>query len=213
MKYPYSMGGGLAEYGTGTNGQADLNDSWSKFYYRRPSNESNGNPDQLGEQNRGPRTNKSKNKFIVKAYSTRAGDCNAEGNIVISADQYNKDDFSVDCPAAKFFVIKSYSEDDVHKSIKYNVWSSTPNGNKKLSTAYEDAQKIAAGKPRGCPVFLFFSVSVVVIMVKLNCEFLNLRQKIYVSLLVCCTYLLLISAGQCKWTVLWCCRDDWSSRF
>ncbi|KMT15464.1 hypothetical protein BVRB_3g059680 [Beta vulgaris subsp. vulgaris] len=159
VKYPYSMGGGLAEYGTGTNGQADLNDSWSKFYYRRPSNESNGNPDQLGEQNRGPRTNKSKNKFIVKAYSTRAGDCNAEGNIVISADQYNKDDFSVDCPAAKFFVIKSYSEDDVHKSIKYNVWSSTPNGNKKLSTAYEDAQKIAAGKPRGCPVFLFFSVN------------------------------------------------------
>ena len=31
---------------------------------------------------------------------------------------------------AKFFVIKSYSEDDVHKSFKCNVWASTPNGNK-----------------------------------------------------------------------------------
>ncbi|KAL2528279.1 uncharacterized protein Fot_20880 [Forsythia ovata] len=60
---------------------------------------------------------------------------------------------------AKFFVIKSYSEDDVHKSIKYNVWSSTPNGNKKLNAAYEDAQRIAAGDSRGCPIFLFFSVN------------------------------------------------------
>ena len=29
----------------------------------------------------------------------------------------------------KFFVIKSFSEEDVHKSIKYNVWSSSKNGN------------------------------------------------------------------------------------
>ncbi|KAH0784850.1 hypothetical protein KY290_004448 [Solanum tuberosum] len=50
---------------------------------------------------------------------------------------------------------ESYSEDDVHKSIKYNVWASTPNGNKKLDVAYQKAQQ----KSRGCPVFLFFSVS------------------------------------------------------
>ena len=29
----------------------------------------------------------------------------------------------------KFFVIKSFSEEDVHKSIKYNVWSSSKDGN------------------------------------------------------------------------------------
>ncbi|KAJ1403034.1 YTH domain [Sesbania bispinosa] len=58
-----------------------------------------------------------------------------------------------------FFVIKSYSEDDVHKSIKYNVWSSTPHGNKKLQSAYEDARRIALGKSGGCPIFLFFSVN------------------------------------------------------
>uniref|UniRef100_A0A0E0GLL4 YTH domain-containing family protein n=1 Tax=Oryza nivara TaxID=4536 RepID=A0A0E0GLL4_ORYNI len=58
--------------------------------------------------------------------------------IMIHPDQYNKVHFPVDHPDAKFFVIKSYSEDDVHKSIKYNVWSSTPNGNKRLDAAYSD---------------------------------------------------------------------------
>ena len=84
-----------------------------------------------------------------------------QGNIIIYTDQYKKEDFLVDYPDAKFFVIKSYSEDDVHKSIKYNVRSSTPHGNKKLSAAFEDAQRVAVGEPRGCPVFLFFSVSFV----------------------------------------------------
>ncbi|PWA91642.1 hypothetical protein CTI12_AA088980 [Artemisia annua] len=58
-----------------------------------------------------------------------------------------------------FFVIKLYSEDDVHKSIKYNVWSSAPNENKKLNSAYEEAQKISIGDLKGCPIFLCFSVN------------------------------------------------------
>ncbi|WMV08838.1 hypothetical protein MTR67_002223 [Solanum verrucosum] len=41
---------------------------------------------------------------------------------------------------------ESYSEDDVHKSIKYNVWASTPNGNKKLDVAYQKAQQKSGGK-------------------------------------------------------------------
>ncbi|CAH9127462.1 unnamed protein product [Cuscuta epithymum] len=69
--------------------------------------------------------------------------------------QYNRDDFPETFSAAKFFVVKSYSEDDVHKSVKYGVWASTPNGNKKLDEAYREAQK----KPGGCPVFLLFSVN------------------------------------------------------
>ncbi|KAL9240760.1 hypothetical protein vseg_014943 [Gypsophila vaccaria] len=158
-KYSYPVGGSLLDYGSTGNGQAIMNDQWSKFYQRRTFNESNGSVDPLSEQNRGPRSNKSKNQIVVKAYSTKAGNRNSEGNIVISADEYNKDDFPVDYANAKFFVIKSYSEDDVHKSIKYNVWSSTPNGNRKLNSAYEDAQKVAAGKPGGCPIFLFFSVN------------------------------------------------------
>lgn len=57
---------------------------------------------------------------------------------------------------AKLFVIKAYSEDDIHKSIKYNVWASTGYGNKKLDAGYQEAQ----GKAGGCPVLLFFSVSI-----------------------------------------------------
>jgi ribosomal protein S21 len=56
---------------------------------------------------------------------------------------------------AKFFIIKSYSEDDVHKSIKYNVWASTPNGNKKLDAAYQQAKE----NFNESSVFLLFSVN------------------------------------------------------
>ncbi|KAJ6689866.1 hypothetical protein OIU85_006188 [Salix viminalis] len=100
-----------------------------------------------------------KNQLAVKAHTTKLRNDNGQGNIIIQADQHNKDDFPTDYADAKFFVIKSYSEDDVHKSIKYNVWSSTPHGNKKLHSAYEDARKLDLGRPRGCPIFLFFSVN------------------------------------------------------
>ncbi|XP_010500320.1 PREDICTED: YTH domain-containing family protein 2 [Camelina sativa] len=116
-------------------------------------------PDRVSEQNRGRRSRGLGNQLIVKAYTTKAGNADAEGNIVINPSLYNKEDLRIDYSNAKFFVIKSYSEDDVHKSIKYNVWSSTLHGNKKLQSAYEDAQKIASEKSCECPIFLFFSVN------------------------------------------------------
>ena len=36
----------------------------------------------------------------------------------------------------RFFVIKSYTEDDVHKSVKYGCWTSTSTGNARLDAAY-----------------------------------------------------------------------------
>jgi len=53
---------------------------------------------------------------------------------------------------AKFFVIKSYSEEDVHKAIKHNVWCSTKEGNIKLHDLY-----VAADNEY--PIFLLFSVN------------------------------------------------------
>ncbi|KAI5429838.1 hypothetical protein KIW84_034429 [Lathyrus oleraceus] len=47
------------------------------------------------------------------------------------------------------------SEGDIHKSMKYNVWTSTPNGNKKLDATYQEAKE----KPGDCPIFLLFSVN------------------------------------------------------
>lgn len=49
-------------------------------------------------------------------------------------------------------MIKSYTEDDVHKSLKYEIWSSTDPGNKRLDKAFKECAE------RG-PIYLFFSVN------------------------------------------------------
>jgi hypothetical protein len=164
LKVTLPAGNGLSGFGSSAYVQAGAKIR-PKIHVGRALNDVIGSPDALGEQNRGPRINRSKDQLAVKAYTTRAGDSNTQGNIIIYTDKYNKDEFPVDYVDAKFFVIKSYSEDDVHKSIKYNVWSSTPHGNKKLDSAYEDTQRIAAEKLRSCPIFLFFSVSSIVLQV------------------------------------------------
>ncbi|KAJ8574027.1 hypothetical protein K7X08_010538 [Anisodus acutangulus] len=126
----------------------------------------NENTDGLNELNRGPRGKGSKNQkgFTPVALAVKGQDIplavtkDAEKDkpsLIPDREQYNHPDFSVTYAEAKLFIIKSYSEDDVHKSIKYNVWASTPNGNKKLDAAYQEAQQISGG----CPVFLFFSVN------------------------------------------------------
>ncbi|XP_015571291.1 YTH domain-containing protein ECT4 isoform X2 [Ricinus communis] len=126
----------------------------------------NENIDGLNELNRGPRAKGFKNQkgfapvtIAVKGQNTPPIETITEEKDEMSAvpdlEQYNRADFLEDYTDAKFFIIKSYSEDDVHKSIKYNVWASTPNGNKKLDAAYQEAQQ----KSGGCPVFLFFSVN------------------------------------------------------
>lgn len=74
-------------------------------------------------------------------------------------EQFNSSEFVTEYDDAKHFIIKSYSEDNVVKSIQYGVWASTPNGNKKLDEAYQDAQRRAAASSSRCPVFLFFSVN------------------------------------------------------
>uniref|UniRef100_A0A0D9V0E1 YTH domain-containing family protein n=1 Tax=Leersia perrieri TaxID=77586 RepID=A0A0D9V0E1_9ORYZ len=97
--------------------------------------------------------------IIAKSYTSRLSVGDSEGTIVIRRDQYNSSDLRVDYPFAKFFVIKSIGEDDVHKSIKYGVWSSSSSGNSKLDSAFRDADRIAKRNSTKCPVFLFFSVN------------------------------------------------------
>ncbi|KAK7302364.1 hypothetical protein RJT34_13251 [Clitoria ternatea] len=79
--------------------------------------------------------------------------------IPICRDQYNLSDFQTEYETAKFYVIKSFNEDDIHKGIKYNVWTSTPSGNKKLNAAFLDAEARLRQTGKMCPVFLFFSVN------------------------------------------------------
>ncbi|WCJ23228.1 evolutionarily conserved C-terminal region 7 [Euphorbia peplus] len=137
MKVALPPNNGFSGFGSNVPGRSAVDKARAKIHSARTLNDLNGNLDSLDEMGG-----------------------TAQGQIIIHTDQYNKDDFVVDYADAKFFVIKSYSEDDVHKSIKYNVWSSTPHGNKKLQNAYEDAQRVTtAGRSRCCPIFLFFSVN------------------------------------------------------
>lgn len=97
--------------------------------------------------------------IIAKSYTSRLPVGNPDGTIIIRTDQYNRDDLRLDYTYAKFFVIKSIGEADVHKSVKYGVWSSSSNGNSKLDNAFRDAERISRRNSTKCPVFLFFSVN------------------------------------------------------
>ena len=57
--------------------------------------------------------------------------------------------------SSRFFIIKSYSEEDVHKAIKYKVWSSTELGNNKLNEAFLDCKQAS----KESDIYLFFSVN------------------------------------------------------
>lgn len=127
------------------------NRAWNNNY-RNKTRENvgrNGEVEALTELTRGPRAdNKSKDS-----------DKPAEGELMVEREKYNSEGFEIKYENAKFFIIKSYSEDDVHKCIKYDVWSSTPGGNKKLDAAFREADATATETGNKCPVFLFFSVS------------------------------------------------------
>jgi len=71
---------------------------------------------------------------------------------LIATKGYNPQNFDTHPTFARYFVIKSYTEDDVQKSLKYEIWSSTDPGNKRLDKAFKEN----AG--RG-PIYLFFSVN------------------------------------------------------
>uniref|UniRef100_A0A8C3YKH4 YTH domain-containing family protein n=1 Tax=Catagonus wagneri TaxID=51154 RepID=A0A8C3YKH4_9CETA len=69
-----------------------------------------------------------------------------------AAHSYNPREFDWNLKSGRVFIIKSYSEDDVHRSIKYSVWCSTEHGNRRLDSAFR-----ALG--RSGPVYLLFSVN------------------------------------------------------
>ncbi|KAE8736278.1 hypothetical protein F3Y22_tig00000003pilonHSYRG00023 [Hibiscus syriacus] len=105
----------------------------------------NGALDIISEQNRGPRALKPMNQITVEQNSLVDENKSNKSSVNIHDDSYNSPDFITDYKDAKFFIVKSYSEDNVHKSIKYGVWASTPNGNKKLDAAYCEAKENKVG--------------------------------------------------------------------
>jgi hypothetical protein len=68
-----------------------------------------------------------------------------------SQNKYNPSELTLNLTNARYFVIKSYAEDDIHRSIKYSMWTSTEHGNRRLDQAFKEQ--------KGKPVFLFYSVN------------------------------------------------------
>ncbi|CAL9211984.1 unnamed protein product [Musa hybrid cultivar] len=118
-----------------------------------PFGRSNGTLEFLSEQNRGPRADGSKNRANQQLSVNESDGVSCSRGV--DRKLYNTLDFGTDYKDARFFIIKSYSEDNVHKSIKYGVWASTSNGNRKLNSAYVEMRE----QEHSYPIFLFFSVN------------------------------------------------------
>ncbi|XP_071744522.1 uncharacterized protein Ythdf isoform X1 [Lepeophtheirus salmonis] len=69
-----------------------------------------------------------------------------------STNEYNPKNFDLNPMNARYFVLKSFCEDDIHRSIKFEIWCSTQHGNKRLDTAWNE--QLGVG-----PIYLFFSVN------------------------------------------------------
>ncbi|KAL5732058.1 YTH domain-containing protein [Ranunculus cassubicifolius] len=161
-KYPYTNQAKPGLFYPNTSIKANSR-GWGGTEKLKPRGKPNGfgDFDLLNEQNRGPRTLGPKTSVASETDAAEGGNDDTTNNsaTVISRDEYNLPDFPTKYDQGLFFVIKSYSEDDIHKSIKYNVWASTPNGNKRLDSAYQEAQEKVNQKGSKCPIFLFFSVN------------------------------------------------------
>uniref|UniRef100_A0A8C3AWV4 YTH domain-containing family protein n=1 Tax=Cyclopterus lumpus TaxID=8103 RepID=A0A8C3AWV4_CYCLU len=85
-----------------------------------------------------------------------ASPCSGEVHPVLEKlrvlNNYNPKDFDWNLKNGRVFIIKSYSEDDIHRSIKYSIWCSTEHGNKRLDGAYRSLGN------KG-PLYLLFSVN------------------------------------------------------
>lgn len=85
-----------------------------------------------------------------------ASPCSGEVHPVLeklrALNNYNPKDFDWNLKNGRVFIIKSYSEDDIHRSIKYSIWCSTEHGNKRLDGAYRSLGS------KG-PLYLLFSVN------------------------------------------------------
>lgn len=87
-----------------------------------------------------------------KAFEPPAMGISPEVAALVTEKGYNPAEFDTRPASARFFVIKSFTEDDVFKSIKFEIWSSTPLGNNRLDKAHKESS--AQG-----PIYLFFSVN------------------------------------------------------
>jgi hypothetical protein len=82
------------------------------------------------------RTDEAIEQISQQTENFQISDPSQQLTVYMNPSAYNPIEFNTSPKAARFFVIKSYSEDDIHRSIKYNIWCSTEHGNRRLDSAY-----------------------------------------------------------------------------
>uniref|UniRef100_A0A3Q3KDB0 YTH domain-containing family protein n=1 Tax=Monopterus albus TaxID=43700 RepID=A0A3Q3KDB0_MONAL len=108
-----------------------------------PGQDGSGVVGMVGSGNSGPQTS---------ANQGPGGESHPVLEKLRASHSYNPKDFEWNLKNGRVFIIKSYSEDDIHRSIKYSIWCSTEHGNKRLDSAFR------AMNGKG-PVYLLFSVN------------------------------------------------------
>lgn len=69
-----------------------------------------------------------------------------------AVEHLNKKNLDTNPVGARYFVIKAFSEDDVHRAVKRNKWMTTPLSQARIDAAYQQT-------PRDKDIYLFFSVN------------------------------------------------------
>eukprot|EP00795_Rhopilema_esculentum_P008740 gene8740-14763_t len=81
-------------------------------------------------------------------------DCSPLLRDLWTRNNFNPKELNLDFKNARYFIIKSYSEDDIFRSIKYSIWTSTEHGNRRLNEAFKEQSKNGNG-----PIYMLFSVN------------------------------------------------------
>ncbi|XP_055941569.1 YTH domain-containing family protein 3-like [Argiope bruennichi] len=101
-----------------------------------------------------PQQQQQQQQQVAVAQNNTAGGDNYPQHPVLDKlrmeNNYNPKEFDLNPKNVRFFIIKSYSEDDIHRSIKYSIWCSTEHGNKRLDQAFRETKGL---------VYLFYSVN------------------------------------------------------
>ena len=124
----------------------------------------NGNPGKNGggkqQQSNNGRWNRQNNssngqsEIAPESYSGMPKDCSDLLRKLWAKNNFNPKDPNLDFKNARFFIIKSYSEDDIFRSIKYSIWTSTEHGNRRLNEAFKEQSKNG-----NAPIYLLYSVN------------------------------------------------------
>ncbi|XP_054719565.1 YTH domain-containing family protein 3-like [Uloborus diversus] len=146
-------GAGNGTGGGGKMGPPPALQSRSAPNWNAPRGNRNNGPSGPG-YNSPPQQQQQQQQQITVAQNASTGGDNYPQHPVLDKlrmeNNYNPKEFDLNPKNIRFFIIKSYSEDDIHRSIKYSIWCSTEHGNKRLDQAFREAKGL---------VYLFYSVN------------------------------------------------------